>query len=278
MNGSLTCSFAVGVAFLLSTVRANGQTNERVYENLEFRVVTPGARAVAMGKTFVGIADDATAAASNPAGLSNLFDPEVSIEFSAVELRHNRMARVSPLDLIEFRSRTAEPTFASFVTPLPDRDVLRQITVAAFYNSLQRYSEEFDLPRNEGTLDGRGYCGNIDVSVRAYGGGVAALLGPRFSLGGSVTVQTLRNRTISHGYDRSCTDFRNGSETDDRDTGIGAQIGFLYRPSSMFSLGAAYLKGTTFQVDTEVVGVFSPKTVRRCRLDLSERSLVLIRQ
>lgn len=45
---------------------------------MQWRVVTPGARAVAMGKTSLGIADDATAAASDPAGLSNLLHPEVS--------------------------------------------------------------------------------------------------------------------------------------------------------------------------------------------------------
>ena len=39
---------------------------------LDFLFATPGARAVGMGKAFVGLADDATAAYSNPAGLSNL--------------------------------------------------------------------------------------------------------------------------------------------------------------------------------------------------------------
>ena len=44
--------------------QANAQTNERIYEGLNFRFVTPGARAVGMGVTFIGLADDATAAAS----------------------------------------------------------------------------------------------------------------------------------------------------------------------------------------------------------------------
>ena len=55
---------------MLSHGSANGQSNERVYESFDFRFVTPGARAVGMGKAFTGLADDATAAFTNPAGLS----------------------------------------------------------------------------------------------------------------------------------------------------------------------------------------------------------------
>ena len=41
---------------------------------------TPGARALAMGGAFIGVADDATTAVTNPAGLSNLSIPEVYVE------------------------------------------------------------------------------------------------------------------------------------------------------------------------------------------------------
>src|SRR5262245_8603133 len=49
----------VSVALILFLIAGNvfAQSNERVYEELDFRFVTPGARAVAMGKTFVGLAD-----------------------------------------------------------------------------------------------------------------------------------------------------------------------------------------------------------------------------
>jgi len=41
--------------------------------------VGSGARAVGMGGAFIGVADDATAASWNPAGLIQLEKPEVSI-------------------------------------------------------------------------------------------------------------------------------------------------------------------------------------------------------
>ena len=51
--------------------------------SLEFSFSNPGARSMALGGAFVALADDATAAFANPAGLVQLMRPEVS-----AELRH----------------------------------------------------------------------------------------------------------------------------------------------------------------------------------------------
>ncbi len=48
--------------------------------NLEFSFSNPGARSLGFGGAFVALADDATAAFANPAGLTQLTRPEVSIE------------------------------------------------------------------------------------------------------------------------------------------------------------------------------------------------------
>lgn len=240
-----------GVAF--------AQTNERAYESLEFRVVTPGARAVAMGKTFVGMADDATAAASNPAGLSNLLDPELSIEWSGVDIRHTRMVAVNPLKTLTFNQFVAFPTFASFVTPMPDVRALRNVTIAAFYNSLQRYREEFDIPEligGERTTEG-GYFGNMRIDADAAGVGGAILLANNISIGGSLTAQRLRIE--SDAYSGLKPTIRNGTETDDRDVRLGGQLGVLVKPAPWLSVGGAYYSGTTFELTTTIVGVFSPE-------------------
>lgn len=47
---------------------------------LKFSFSDPGARSMGLGGAFVALADDATAAFSNPAGLTQLVEPEVSIE------------------------------------------------------------------------------------------------------------------------------------------------------------------------------------------------------
>ena len=46
---------------------------------LEFSFSNPGARSMALGGAFVALADDATAAFANPAGLVQLLRPEVSL-------------------------------------------------------------------------------------------------------------------------------------------------------------------------------------------------------
>ena len=60
-RGGIVATVLTIVCAALVPADAAGQTNERIYEDLDFRFVTPGARAVGMGKTFVGLADDATA-------------------------------------------------------------------------------------------------------------------------------------------------------------------------------------------------------------------------
>ncbi len=65
------CALAVSVASPLP-----GQ----VLTALEFSFSNPGARSMGLGGAFVALADDATAAFANPAGLTQLSEPEVSIE------------------------------------------------------------------------------------------------------------------------------------------------------------------------------------------------------
>src|SRR5436309_3379307 len=47
---------------------------------LQFNLSDPGARSLGLGGAFTGLADDATASYANPAGLTNLSIPEISIE------------------------------------------------------------------------------------------------------------------------------------------------------------------------------------------------------
>src|SRR6185503_2966999 len=59
---------------------AAAQTNSFINAGVQFEFPPPGARSLALGGAFVAIADDATAAVANPAGLTALIRPEVSVE------------------------------------------------------------------------------------------------------------------------------------------------------------------------------------------------------
>ena len=74
-----TLLFAILAAFSLPGSGA-AQTEAEVNAGIQFNFTTPGARSLALGGAFVGRADDATAAFTNPAGLVNLTEPQVSTE------------------------------------------------------------------------------------------------------------------------------------------------------------------------------------------------------
>ena len=66
------------VAMLAVAHAASAQTTSQI--PLQFDFLTPGARSMATGGAFIGAADDATAAFTNPAGLAWLTKREVSVE------------------------------------------------------------------------------------------------------------------------------------------------------------------------------------------------------
>ncbi len=67
-------------AMLLSSDALMGQTNTETNSGIRFNFLVPGARSLALGGAFLARADDATAAYTNPAGLTTLSRPEISIE------------------------------------------------------------------------------------------------------------------------------------------------------------------------------------------------------
>jgi len=75
-----TLSLAIGVAILAGGRPASAITDIEVNASIPFNLANPGARSMGMGGAFVGLADDATAAYTNPAGLTQLVAPEVSVE------------------------------------------------------------------------------------------------------------------------------------------------------------------------------------------------------
>jgi long-chain fatty acid transport protein len=127
-------SRAAGVGALIGLLAcaapARGQGSEDVNAG-QFDFSLPGARSLAMGGAFIALADDATSAYSNPAGLIQLGRPEVSLEYrgwdfdaTAIDQGHAFGAPTGiGLDTVpgvvskSFPSSTSGVSFASFVYP-----------------------------------------------------------------------------------------------------------------------------------------------------------------
>jgi long-chain fatty acid transport protein len=73
--------FTLVLAALLIVVPASAQNVDiEALSGLQFNFGNPGARSLGMGGAFLGLADDASAAEANPAGLTILRKAEISIE------------------------------------------------------------------------------------------------------------------------------------------------------------------------------------------------------
>src|SRR5689334_11394612 len=63
----------------------SAQTDEEFFQTFPLNFSNPGARAQAMGGAFIAIADDASAAVTNPAGLSNLTRQQAYFEYKGLQ-------------------------------------------------------------------------------------------------------------------------------------------------------------------------------------------------
>jgi len=77
---------------------------------IHFNFGPPGARSLGMGGTFIAIADDATAAEANPAGLTKLSRPEVSL--------HMRRSSLS-LEALDLNAEAAQRDLNNARRPAP---------------------------------------------------------------------------------------------------------------------------------------------------------------
>jgi len=139
---------------------AGAQTNDEIGAGLEFDFSPPGARSLGLGGAFLALADDATAAYANPAGLLELHRPEIAIEArgAAFQTRYvdggsfngtptgtaATLAEGSNIDALpelaqsSSTSRTSGISFLSVVYPR------RDWAVAIFRHELSRFAASID--------------------------------------------------------------------------------------------------------------------------------------
>lgn len=106
--------------------------------------VGAGARAAGMANAFVAIADDASAASWNPAGLVQLERPEISVVTEYLSTRNDYRSSVHPeMDALHAFD---EPSFnfLSFVYPIPRPLWGRNAVLALSYQRRYDFTRDFD--------------------------------------------------------------------------------------------------------------------------------------
>lgn len=224
------------------------QSNEEVYQGFQFNFFPPGARAMAMGGAFIGLADDATAAYSNPAGMVILTKPEISAvgKFSKyTTLRAADWNSFFTSNLTEFSEGTiADFGFASVVIPFENFSI--GLSMTNFIN----YEESFILQSRPIPLTDWAYrtaeC-YMDLQGYNFSASIATRISDIISIGVTMNYTTMNINTSTLLRDINWSDFsditgiaRNEAYTDDSGNGIGFTAGVLITPMPKITIGAVY--------------------------------------
>ncbi len=212
--------------------------------------VGSGARAIGMGGAFIGIADDATAASWNPAGLIQLEKPELSIVgayFHRTEAFssdvHHEIDNTSKIDDLNINYLSATYPFKFY------RNMVMSINYQRLYDFKRSFNHLFDFSSlGLNLLQDKDF--NQNGSVGALGLAYAIQITPRLSFGTSLNIWT-DQLLWRNGWDETYSEHGTGSQggvpvtidtsiTDkySRFRGINANFGLLWDINNYLTIGA----------------------------------------
>ncbi len=212
------------------------------FSSIPFQFFPPGARSLAMGATFVGIADDATAAASNPAGLVILTRPEASA--------HGRLTRFSNTASGGYTqpSTTAfSPSYTSLVVPR------KPFSLSAYYQQVSN----IDLTRSfSGPVLFRGQSrptpfrstSRIDLLVADLGLSGAVTISGRLSVGATVARRRASLTYLDQNTIVGDLTFTDRASADESDHAFVFNAGLLVNPNGRLSVGSVFKRGGRFHI------------------------------
>lgn len=245
---------AIGLILAALSCDALAVTDTETNASIPFSFASPGARSLGMAGAFVGLADDATAAYTNPAGLTQLRQTEISLE-----ARHTSFdtpfvdggsfteAPFSSAGVGTGHDSSAKtnPSFLSVVFPF-DRWAL-----ALYRHELARYHTDFTNPNR---VDGDSiflfpFAAKADLKIVNYGVSAAYKVSDAVSLGLGVSRYDFRFDTLAarFDYDGAGNAFPvSAQQQHGDDTGIGWNLGARWAVSESLSLGAIYRRAPRF--------------------------------
>jgi len=273
-----TIFMAAALLLLSSSRSAQSQTNAEVDAGLQFHFSNPGARSLGLGGAFIGLADDATAAYTNPAGLILLSRPEVSAEgqrsgyTNQFTDRGHALGNPSGIGLDNVAGLVPgsseveinDLAFASFVYPQSQRhwavavysSVLADFgasfkTQGAFVSSLRLLPTSNDLRLR---IIGQGVSGALRLTdTLSIGGGLSEY---HFDLSSLTNRYALNNFYGPPNYAPgrvAAFETQNGSDRD-----LAWNAGLLWKAGSWWRLGVVYRQGPSFRFQTtSQAGAFS---------------------
>jgi long-subunit fatty acid transport protein len=254
---------ATALVLCASAPSAFAQSNDEVFPQFQFNFSTPGARANAMGRTFIGIADDASASITNPAGLMRLSRRQLYVEFKSTDLEVERLAGLRSLattDTETFGDTTGAIGFLSFSSPIGER-----FAVAFTRHQFLDHHETFTLQPRPIPPDFSSVFfpvrGESDFTGVSYAGSVAMTVNPQLQVGVTLSYDRFSADSVATRFDLDFVppfgDFdvvgtdviANRTSIDDDSSGLSMTLGALITPNDKVTIGVQYAKGATFEVE-----------------------------
>ncbi|MCP4897066.1 MAG: hypothetical protein GY906_08830 [bacterium] len=196
----------------------------------------PGARSLGLGGAFVAVADDATAAFANPAGLGQLIRPEISLEF--------RSWQYDPENLASSMSGIG---FGSFVYPFDNW------TLAVYLHSMAVL--DFISQPNDSPFTGNTISIGTSLTVFNFGASASYTVSDRLSLGLGATTAVGQFSSLG-GAVNWFPGWLEGSlppSFEASTSSVGVVAGATWQMTEDWSLAAAYRPGAelVFQIPQE---------------------------
>lgn len=248
-------TLAVGAALLGSSGVALAITDSETNASIPFSFSSPGARSLGMGGAFIGLADDATAAYANPAGLTQLRQTEISLEgrhtsYSTPYIDGGR-ASLNPFNtngLVTNEADTSKNNLSYLSIVIPhDRWAF------AFYRQeVARFSTSFLTFEGADVGDDVvlfPFSSDADLRILNYSATAAYKVSDAVSLGLGVSYYDFRFETVTGRVDDlpQVPIAASGQIQEGDDNGYGWNLGARFALSDTLSLGLTYRRAPDFK-------------------------------
>ncbi|MDR3388027.1 MAG: outer membrane protein transport protein [Rudaea sp.] len=254
-------TLAIGTALLGASATAFAITDTETNASIPFNLASPGARSMGMGGAFLGLADDATAAYTNPAGLTQLVTPEISVEARHTEYSlpyvNGGSASVSPfngsgLNVSDADSSKNNLSFLSVVYPYG------RWSFAAYRDEVVNFNTDFASVLTGEVVPTVGtafpIAAHANLKIVDYGLSAAWKASDNLSLGAGLSyydfnIDTAINR---YGYTPAFTSTSvalNSQNQFGSDNDVGVNLGARFVLSEQWSAGLIYRRGPKFSYE-----------------------------
>jgi len=260
------------LVFVFSFSNVYAVTDEEIFRAFSINLATPGARAIGMGGAFIGLADDATAAETNPAGLTILARPEITLQYRYSNGRSvaTTIDNIPITNLDGTPTKPIEPVLTANFSANDRMAAINELGFASFVWPFERATfavSRHELINTDAFLAGsitaspfhhiepNAFDGRAIISDTNYSFSAGVKLIDQLSIGGSLKVSDFSFESVISAKQKFQPFFGNHftSTIDSRDTKVGFNLGVMARPHPKLSIGAVYRFEPEFQLDTVVI-------------------------